>query len=458
MKKEEILDEIQKQKEYLSVSAFKNVKNRIKALKLLYKNIKLLEKEICDALKKDLNKSATESYMSEVGIVLSEISFMIKHTKKYSRPIRVKTPISQFPSKSYRLPCAYGQVLVISPWNYPFMLSIDPLVDAIAAGNSVVLKPSASCPNVSKVIDKLAKMTFDPEQVFVVLGSRTETDFLLDEKFDYIFFTGSSRVGKMVLQKAAEHYTPVTLELGGKSPCIVDETANIELAAKRIVFGKFLNCGQTCVAPDFVYCAKPVKEKLIEELKKQIVLQYSVDPIHNENYPKIINERQYDGIVDLIETDKVVFGGKADKSLVKIEPTVLHCSFEDKAMQEEIFGPLLPIVTFDSIDEAIEKINSRPKPLAFYVFSSSKKNQNRFVNSCDFGGGCINDTVVHIATSNMAFGGVGQSGMGSYHGKAGFDTFTHYKSILNKKTWLDLPMRYQPHSKTKTKLIRKFLK
>lgn len=458
MDKEEILQQLQKQKEGLLTSPFKCYKNRIKALKLLKKNITMMESEIAEALKLDLNKSSIESYMCEIGLVLSELSYMIKHCKKFSKPKRVKTPLAQFHSKSYKLPCAYGQVLIISPWNYPFMLSIDPLVDAITAGNSVVLKPSETSPHVQKVIKKLIDKTFAPTEVFVVMGGRRECSFLLDQDWDYIFFTGSTRVGKIVMEKASEHFTPVTLEMGGKSPCVVDETANIELAAKRIVFGKLLNCGQTCVAPDYVYCHESVKDKLVYELERQIVLQYGVDPIYNENYPKMINEKQYLASKDLITDTNVLFGGKCDDDLRKIEPTLLNATFDDQPMQEEIFGPVLPIVTFKTIDEAIAKINSLSKPLAFYVFSSSKKNQDKFVNSCDFGGGCINDTIIHIASTQLGFGGIKTSGIGAYHGKVGFDTFSHYKSIVNKKTWIDLPMRYQPYSKLKEKLIRMFLK
>ena len=458
MDKESILNIVAKQRENLVNSPLKNYKNRIELLKLLHKNITEMQEEIFDALKKDLNKSKEESYMTEVGLVLSELSYMIKHCKKFSKPKRVGTPLAHFHAKSYKMPCPYGMVLIISPWNYPFMLSVEPLVDAITAGNSVILRPSSLSPNVSAVIEKLIQKTFNPEQVCVILGSREDCDLLLDQDFDYIFYTGSTRVGKMVMQKATEHFTPVTLEMGGKSPCIVDDTANIELSAKRIVFGKFLNAGQTCVAPDYVYCAKSVKDKLVNEIKKQIILQYTTDPIRNNNFPKIINEKRFDTLLNIMEKDKVVFGGKYNKELLKIEPTIVDATFDDKIMQEEIFGPILPIITFDNLDEAINKINSYPKPLALYVFSTSKQNENKVLNNCDFGGGCVNDTIMHIANSNFGFGGVKQSGMGAYHGKVGFDTFTHYKSIIDKKNWIDMPMRYQPMNKLKYFLIKFFLK
>ena len=458
MDREEIIAKVKLQRESLATNPLRNYKYRIEMLKLLYKNIKEMEQEICDALYKDLNKSAEESYMTEIGLVLEEISYMIKHCKSFSKIKKVNSPLAHFHSKSYKLPSPYGSVLIISPWNYPFMLAIEPLVDAIAAGNSVVLRPSSVSHNVALVIEKLISKTFLPEQAFVVLGNREDCNLLLEQKFDYIFYTGSTNVGKLVMQKAIEHFTPYTLEMGGKSPCIVDETANIKLAAKRIVFGKFLNAGQTCVAPDYVYCSKVIKDELIKEIERQIILQYSVTPLTNNDYPKIINNKRFSALIEMLKHDKVIFGGKYDEQKLKIEPTILDCDFDSATMQEEIFGPLVPIVTFDNLNQAIDTINSRPKPLALYIFSSSKQNQNMVLNSCQFGGGCVNDTIMHIANSNLGFGGVGESGIGSYHGKAGFDTFTHYKSIIDKKTWIDMPMRYQPYNKFKTFFIRKFLK
>ncbi|HIU06897.1 MAG TPA: aldehyde dehydrogenase [Candidatus Onthoplasma faecigallinarum] len=458
MDNQSILEKIDNQRKFLDENPMLDYKKRIEALKLLYKNIKLMSVDIYDALKKDLNKSETETYMVEIGMVLNEISYMIKHIRSFSRPKRVATPLAQFHSKSYKMPCAYGMVLIISPWNYPFMLALEPMVDAIAAGNSVIVKPSEISPNVSDVIAKLISKTFDKGHVDTVLGGVEECTFLLDQDFDYIFYTGSTRVGEIVMKKAAEHFTPVTLEMGGKSPCIVDKTANIPLAAKRIVFGKFLNAGQTCVAPDYILCDKKIKDKLIDELERQIVLQYTVDPIKNDAYPKMINKKQFDAMSKFITDENLIFGGKKDEESLKIEPTLLNSTFDDDVMQIEIFGPILPIITFDDIDEAIAKINSLSKPLALYIFSSSKTNQNKVLNRCQFGGGCINDTIIHIATPNLGFGGLKQSGIGAYHGKIGFDTFTHYKSIVDKKTWLDLPMRYQPYNKFKQFLIKMFLR
>ena len=449
---------INRQREYFKAGKMRNPKERVNSLKRLYQNIKSMMPEITEALKLDLNKCETESYMSEIGMVLNETRHMIKHCKSYSRPKRVATPLTHFHSKSYKLPNAYGCVLVISPWNYPFLLSIDPIVDAVAAGNSVILKSSQSSPNVTRVMAKLIENTFERGHVDVVLGDRSDCDYLLDQDFDYIFFTGSPRVGKMVMQKASEHFTPVTLELGGKSPCIVNSDANISLSAKRIVWGKFLNCGQTCVAPDYVYCHESIKDKLIDEIKRQIVLQFTTDPIRNSNYPKLINKRRFDAVVSLMDKDKILFGGKIDDEKLKIEPTLVNASFDDPVMQEEIFGPVLPFVTFKDIDEVINKVNSLPIPLALYIFSNDKNVQNKVLTECKFGGGCINDTVIHLASSNLGFGGLKQSGIGAYHGKTGFDTFTHYKSIVDKKNWIDMPMRYQPVSKFKYWLIKLFLK
>ncbi len=443
---------------FLERGTMQNVNERIKSLKLLYKNIKAMQPEIYAALKADLNKSEAESYMTEVGMTLTEISHMIKHVKSYAKPHRKHTPLNNFPAKSYVIPSPYGVVLVISPWNYPFMLSLEPIVNAVAAGNSVILKPSSSSKNVSAVIDKLIRRTFVPGHVTTLLDGVDACNYLMEQDIDYIFYTGSTRVGKMVMQKAAEHFIPVTLEMGGKSPCIVDETANIKLTAKRIVFGKLLNAGQTCVAPDFVFCHSTIKDELIKEISRQIVIQYGTDPLTNPNFPKMINKKHFDSVKELIPSGDVVFGGKFNEKSLKIEPTLLNATLESPSMQGEIFGPILPIITYENLHEVISTINSNSKPLALYMFSNSKKNQNLILEKCKFGGGCINDTIMHIANPNLAFGGFKQSGIGAYHGKAGFDTFTHYKSIVKKANWLDLPMRYQPSTKLKESLIKKFLK
>lgn len=450
---------IQKQKNYFKSGETLSVDFRINALNRLKEYITKYENEILTALESDLGKCASESYMCEIGLVKSEISYMLKHVRRFSKEKRVKTPIANYVSRSFVKPVPYGRVLIMSPWNYPFLLTIDPLVDAIAAGNCAVVKPSAYSPATSRAIERLITECFSSEYVSVVTGGRKENTCLLNADFDYIFFTGSKNVGKEVLKATAEKLIPVTLELGGKSPCIVDETANIALAARRIVFGKFINCGQTCVAPDYIYCHKKVKDKLISELKQQIALQYGENPLENTGYGKIISEKHFSRICSLIEFDKVVVGGKCDESMQKIEPTVMdNITWSDSVMQEEIFGPLLPILTYTDMDEIIDKINSMDSPLALYIFSSNTKTIKKITSQVQYGGGCINDTLVHLASSEMGFGGVGASGMGAYHGKVGFDTFSHYKSIIDKKTFIDFPIRYRPYNKLYDRLIRMFVK
>lgn len=459
MTETEIRQIVENQRTYFYTGATLPLSHRIEALKKIQSYILTHEAEIGKAIRKDLGKSDFESYMCETGLVLSEITYMLKHIRSFAKEKNVFTPLAQFHSRSFKKPSPYGVALIMSPWNYPFLLTIDPLIDALAAGNTVVLKPSAYSPYTSAVIQSMIEECFDTRYVAVITGGRAENTCLLNEHFDYIFFTGSQTVGKEVMRHAAAHLTPVTLELGGKSPCIVEESANIKLAARRIVFGKYLNCGQTCVAPDYIYCDRKIKDQLLAEIKRQIKRQFRSEPLTNKNYGKIINEKHFDRITKLIDSSKVVFGGKCDRTTLKIEPTVMdHVTFDDAVMQEEIFGPILPILTYDSLDQAIHKINSMPHPLALYVFTSDKTAARKVTARCGFGGGCINDTIIHLATSEMGFGGFGESGMGSYHGKDGFRTFSHYKSIVDKKTWLDLPMRYQPYRKINEKLIHLFLK
>lgn len=459
MTETEIRQIVENQRTYFYTGATLPLSHRIEALKKIQSYILTHEAEIGKAIRKDLGKSDFESYMCETGLGLSEITYMLKHIRSFAKEKNVLTPLAQFHSRSFKKPSPYGVALIMSPWNYPFLLTIDPLIDALAAGNTVVLKPSAYSPYTSAVIQSMIEECFDTRYVAVITGGRAENTCLLNEHFDYIFFTGSQTVGKEVMRHAAAHLTPVTLELGGKSPCIVEESANIKLAARRIVFGKYLNCGQTCVAPDYIYCDRKIKDQLLAEIKRQIKRQFRSEPLTNKNYGKIINEKHFDRITKLIDSSKVVFGGKCDRTTLKIEPTVMdHVTFDDAVMQEEIFGPILPILTYDSLDQAIHKINSMPHPLALYVFTSDKTAARKVTARCGFGGGCINDTIIHLATSEMGFGGFGESGMGSYHGKDGFRTFSHYKSIVDKKTWLDLPMRYQPYRKINEKLIHLFLK
>ena len=459
MTEQEINSLVTRQRKYFQTGATLPVSVRITALRGLYTAIVKYENEIHDALKKDLGKSGFESYMCETGLVLEEISCMLKHIRRFAGEKRVRTPLAQFHSRSFKKPSPYGVTLIMSPWNYPFMLTLSPLVDALAAGNTAVVKPSAYSPNTSEILRKILSQCFDPQYVAVVTGGRAENTCLLREHFDYIFFTGSQTVGKEVMRNAAEYLTPVTLELGGKSPCIVDQTADIRLAARRIVFGKYLNCGQTCVAPDYIYCHRSVKDSLVKEIQRQIQLQYGEEPLHNPDYGKIINKKHFDRILGLIEEKKIVHGGNSDRDTLRIEPTVLdNVTFADPVMQEEIFDPLMPVLVFDNLDEAITRINAMPHPLALYFFTSDKAAAKDVTSRCGFGGGCINDTIIHLATTEMGFGGFGESGMGAYHGKTGFDTFSHYKSIVDKKTWIDLPMRYQPYRKMHEKMVRFFLK
>ena len=400
-----------------------------------------------------------------MGLTLSEISYFLRHTRGLAREKTVPTPLAQFAARSYRKPAPYGNTLIMSPWNYPFLLTLEPLAAAIAAGNTAMVKPSAYAPHTAKVIGELIAgeliaACFPPELVTVITGGRAENAALLQEKFDFIFFTGSQSVGKEVLRKAAEHLTPVVLELGGKSPCIVDDTAPISLAARRIVFGKFLNCGQTCVAPDFILCQEKVLPRLVEALKQEITKQFGENPLDNPNYGKIINEKHFTRLLGLLDPQKTVIGGKSQAESQQIAPTVMtHVTWEDPVMQEEIFGPILPILTYRNFDEIYGLLANRPKPLALYLFSQNRQRIREVSARLDFGGGCINDTIIHLATSHLPFGGVGESGMGSYHGKAGFAAFSHQKAIVDKKTWLDLPMRYQPYKKgLNWKLVRLFLR
>lgn len=432
---------------------------RRRALDKLRQAILAHEADINSALAADLNKSATESYMCEVGMTLAELNYVRKHLARWMRDRKAATPLAQFHAKSFTVAEPYGVVLIMSPWNYPFMLTLEPLIGAIAAGNCCVVKPSAYSPATSNLIRAILAECFPPEFVCVVEGGRAENQALLDQKFDYIFFTGGVAVGREVMSKAARHLTPVTLELGGKSPCVVDATAKLDLAAKRLVFGKLLNCGQTCVAPDYLLIDGRVKEQFLSHVKKWMTAMYGQDPLDNQGYVRMINRKHYDRVMGLIDPAKVVYGGRGDPDTLKIQPTILDgVSPEDPVMQEEIFGPLLPVLTYDTLDRAVEFINSRPHPLALYLFSEDRAAQERFFRQVPFGGGCVNDTIIHLATSRMGFGGVGDSGMGSYHGKLSFDTFSHRKSVVKKSTWMDLPVRYAPYTALQEKLLRLFLR
>lgn len=459
MTQEEISKIVNLQQVFFQSGSTLSVNYRIHALKKLYAAIKENQKEITDAITKDLGKSETEAFMCEIGMVLTEITYMIKHIKKFAKDKKVKTSIINFPARSFVKSSPYGNVLIMSPWNYPFLLTIDPLVDAISAGNTAVVKPSAYSPATTKAIENLLTKVFPPEYVAVVTGGRAENSSLLEQKFDYIFFTGSQAVGKEVLRHAAEHLTPCTLELGGKSPCIIDSSAKIKIAAQRLIWGKFLNCGQTCVAPDYVLCHSSVKEEFINALKNEIKVQFGENPLANKDYGKIINQKHFDRLSRLIINEKIVTGGKTNPATLQIEPTVMqNVTWEDAVMGEEIFGPILPVLTFNSYDEIYNTLNNRPKPLAFYLFTENKKLVKEFTSRFNFGGGCINDCIVHLTTSNMGFGGCGESGMGAYHGKVGFDTFSTRKSIIDRKTFVEIPLRQQPYSTLKRKILDWVLK
>ncbi len=450
---------VKKQKTFFMTGKTKEVKYRKEALKKLKQKIIELEPEINQALKADLNKSETESYMAETGMVLSELSYAIKHIKQWSKEKKVRTPLSQFHGKSYYFYEPYGVTLIISPWNYPFMLALDPLIGAIAAGNCCIIKPSEYAPNTAKIMKKMIEDIFPSEYITVIEGGVEETTQLLKQRLDYIFFTGSVSVGKIIMKVASEKLIPVTLELGGKSPCIVDETADLSLTAKRILFGKILNAGQTCVAPDYLLVQKDVKERLIKELEKNIAKFLGENLLKNQDYVKMINQKQFDRMKELLKDQKIIFGGNIDEANQKIELTLIdEPSLDSKVMQEEIFGPILPILSFDKIEEAIDFIRQREKPLALYLFTKNRKVEEKVKTEVSFGGGCINDTIIHLASNHLGFGGVGNSGMGNYHGKRSFTTFSHEKSIVKKYTWIDLPMRYMPYTKTKEKIIKIFLK
>lgn len=455
----EIKELINKQRKFYSSNISKDLKFRIQNLKLLRSIIIKYEKEIQEALRLDLGKSETEAYMTEIGMVLDEIKYNIKHLAKWAKKKYVSTPLSQFPARSYRIPEPRGLVLIISPWNYPFLLSIQPLIGAIAAGNCVIIKPSEYSVNTSKILKKILTEIYSEAYVTVVLGEKEVAQELLKEKFDYIFYTGSTKIGKIVMEAAAKNLTPVTLELGGKSPCIVDEKCNVELAAKRIAYGKILNSGQTCVAPDYVFVHQNVKEQFLNCLIKYLKNFLGENALNNSDYPKIINEMQFNRIISLIDKEHVIYGGGYNRNILKIEPTILTIKdMTSKVMQEEIFGPILPIIGYNNLDYIINYININPKPLALYLFTNNKKIEKRILKEVSYGGGCINDTIIHLANKRLGFGGVGNSGIGEYHGKFSFDTFSHYKSIIKKSNHIDLPVRYHPYSKMKEKLIRIFMK
>ena len=449
---------IDNQINYFSSKKTIDIASRINSLKKLLKEIKASENEIELALYKDLGKSKGESYLTEINFVYTEINIALKNIKKWTKRKAVKSSLINFPSSDYIVPEPYGLTLHISPWNYPFQLSIAPLIGAVAAGNTVVLKPSEYSKNTSLLLEKILSNVFDPGHVVVVNGGVDISTKLLEFKWDYIFFTGSIGVGKIIAKAAANNLTPTTLELGGKNPCIVDETASIEISAKRIVWGKFTNCGQTCIAPDFIVVNKKIKNKFIDALKKQIVKIYGNNVVDNDEYGRIISDKHMNYLVSLLEKENIIHGGKYNFDDKFFEPTLIEINnLESKIMEDEIFGPILPIIEYDDFKEVHDIIKKYSHPLALYIFTKKKEFGRKFLESYPFGGGAINDTVMHIANDRLPFGGVGQSGMGKYHGESTFNTFSHFKPYLNKPLWIDPPLRYPPF-KNKINFLKKILK
>lgn len=449
------LEIVKIQRDFYKSHQTKSIQYRKDQLKKFKKVLKDNEKKLYEAIQKDFGKSVYETYETELSIIYHEINLALKKVKRWSNPKRVKTNLANLPGSSRIYSDPYGTTLVVGAWNYPYQLTLVPVVSALAAGNTVVIKPSELAANTSAVMAKLINDNFDEGLMYVKEGGIPETTDLLEQKFDKIFFTGSTKVGKIVYQAAARHLTPVTLELGGKSPTFVFPDTNLKMAAKRIVWGKFLNGGQTCVAPDYILVYKDIQDKFLDELKNQILKIQGENPKGSEAYVRIINKANFHRLIELIDKDKIYYGGGTDKDSLFIGPTILHnISFDDQVMEDEIFGPILPVITFDNLDEVISKVNSRPKPLSLYAFTTNKKIKRKILNKISFGGGCLNDTIMHLTNPNLPFGGVGHSGTGNYHGKAGFDAFSHQKSVLSKAMWFEPFLKYRPYTKLNMKIIR----
>ena len=460
--KNEKMNEYQKivesQKDFFNSNATKQIKFRKEQLKNFLRVLKENEELMYDAVYADFRKSSYETYETELALLYAEIKHSIKKVGIWSRKKRVASNLANFPGSSYIMPEPLGTVLVIGAWNYPFLLSMHPVVSAIAAGNTVILKPSELSLNSSNVMAKMINDNFDSNFFHVIEGGVEETTGLLKNDFDKIFYTGSTAVGKIIMKAATEHLTPVTLELGGKSPAIVTKGASLKMAAKRIVWGKFLNGGQTCVAPDYIMVDKTIRQKLINEIKNRIFEIHGNDPQKSEAFVRIINARHFKRLTALIDNSKVIFGGDSDEKDLYIAPTLMeNISWDDAVMKEEIFGPILPVLEYSDLDDAIGQIKAQPKPLALYLFTNKKSIRDKVFHEISFGGGALNDTVLHLANPNLPFGGVGNSGMGSYHGKFGFDTFTHYKGILQKATWFEPFVKYPPYTEFKLNLLKKLM-
>lgn len=458
MEKNKIMSVIKRQRAFFDTGITKTFGFRQAALARLEGALESYEGELCDALYRNLHKSGSESRMAEIGLTRAELKFVRSHLYRWMKPKATVTDVSQIPSRTYTVAEPYGVTLIMAPWNYPVLLCLEPLIDAIAAGNCVVLKPSAYAPTVSSVLKKLVESVFPSKYVAVIEGGREENAILLEQRFDYIFFTGSVTVGKLVLEKAAKYVTPVTLELGGKSPCIVGRTADIRITAKRIAFGKLLNAGQTCVAPDYLVVHEDIRQKFLKELAAQLSRMERGDALKNPDYPRIVNEKHFHRLCGLMEGEKVYYGGGSCEETLQIEPTILEdITVESPIMQEEIFGPIFPVLTYSTPEQLEKIIKNFEKPLAFYLFTQNPGMKEWALRTFSFGGGCINNTIVHLSTSHMPFGGVGFSGMGGYHGKAGFETFSHRKSVVDSRNHPDIPLRYQPYADWKDRLIRRLL-
>ncbi|MBD2260720.1 aldehyde dehydrogenase [Pseudanabaena sp. FACHB-2040] len=439
-------DCLQAQRDFFATGVTKALDFRIDQLKRLKAAVLKYQDDIVAAAKADLGRPEYEAYF-EIG-VLSELDFIVKHLKSWAKPKRVGVTLTQLPASAWIQPEPKGVVLILGPWNYPFQLVISPLMGAIAAGNCALVKPSEIAPATSQVVAKLIKDTFDPAYIAVVEGGVETAQELLAHRFDHIFFTGGTRVGKVVMAAAAQHLTPVTLELGGKSPCIIDSDKQLETAAKRIVWGKFVNAGQTCVAPDYLLVKESVKPALLDALKQALNTFYGDDPAQSPDLSRIVNERQFDRLVGLLESGTTAVGGQFNRETRYIAPTLLDSvSWDDPVMEDEIFGPILPVLTYHSLDEAIARINERPKPLALYLFTPDKAIEQKVLGETSSGGVCINDVFLQVAAWQMPFGGIGDSGIGAYHGKYSFETFSHHKSVLKKPFWLDMTWRYAPYAK-----------
>lgn len=449
---------LERQRTYFRSGATKSVEFRIHQLQTLKKLLSEHEQELFEAIYADFKKPELETYATELGILHNEISYTIRHLKKWAKPRRIKGTWINFPSSNYIMAEPYGAVLIIAPWNYPVQLALLPLVGAIAAGNTVIVKPSEITTHTSSVLKRLMSKWFKEEFIAVVEGGVEVNQALLAEDFDHIFFTGSTRVGKIVMEAAAKNLTPVTLELGGKSPCIVDDSADLKTSARRIAWGKFLNAGQTCVAPDYVMIDSSVQDEFLGYLKEAIRSFYGVNAKLSPDYPRIVNDNHFGRLISYLPDGQIFYGGKTDADECYIEPTILtNVTDNSTVMEEEIFGPILPVITYENIGGAIDLINSKPKPLALYIFTTKKENEERILEKCSFGSGAINDVVAHLGNHHLPFGGVGESGIGAYHGKASFDTFSHHKGIMKKPLWLDVPFRYAPY-KGKLKWIKRILK